>query len=71
MHLSLLSNATFSDFLDDSGFRLQTRRSVAGRQHLDGVLRGLVFAAALIAPFALTFAFGASPDAPVYTEMRR
>ena len=56
MHLSLLSDATLSDVLDDAGRRDETARNGAARQHLDGLLRGLVFASALLAPFALTFA---------------
>ncbi len=56
MHLSLLSDTTFSDLLDDAGRRERSSRDGVARQHLDGLLRGLVFASALLVPFALTFA---------------
>ena len=56
MHLSLLSDATLSDLLDDAGQRDRSSRDGIARQHFDGLLRGMVFAFALLAPFALTFA---------------
>ena len=67
MHLSLLSDATISDLLDDASARAAKsgRRTAFARQHLEGVVRGLIFAAALLTPFALAFApaaFG-HPDA--------
>lgn len=57
MHLSLLSDTTLSDFLDDSGCRFPATagQRTAARQHLDGIVRGLIFAAVLVSPFALTF----------------
>ncbi len=72
MHLSLLSDATISDLLNDAsarGSRGERRTSPAG-QHLEGVFRGLIFAAALLTPFALAFApaaFG-HPDAGLYAR---
>lgn len=73
MHLSLLSDATLSDLLDDAGRRDRSSRDSVARQHFDGVLRGLVFASALLAPFALTFApaaFGQSHRLPTGFEVR-
>lgn len=70
MHLSLLSDASLSDLLDDCG----TVHGSAGRQHLDGVLRGVLFASALVIPLALTFAPAALSrphDAPVALEAGR
>ena len=56
MHLSLLSNITLSDLLDDSGRGRRVGSDGHASQHLAGILRGLLFASALLAPFALTFA---------------
>ncbi len=70
MHLSLLSDASFSDLLDDAGRRDQAARNGAARQHFGGLLRGLVFASALLVPFALTFAFGHPHQLPAGFEVR-
>ena len=55
MHLCLLSDATISDLLDDAGRRASVEQGGVGRQQLDGLLRGLVFAMGLAVPLALTF----------------
>ncbi len=73
MHLSLLSDATLSDLLDDAGRRDRSARGGVAGQHLDGLLRGLVFASALLVPFALTFApaaFNHSHRQPADFEVR-
>ena len=70
MHLSLLSDATLSDLLDDAGRRDRSARGVVAGQHLDGLL---VFASALLVPFALTFApaaFNHSHRQPADFEVR-
>ena len=73
MHLSYLSGAAVSDLFDDSGRRALDGRDGLARQHLDGLVRGLVFASALMAPFALTFApaaFGLPHPSPAGLEVR-
>ena len=74
MHLSLLSDATSSDLVDDAGTRRgRAERSVAAHQHLDGLVRGLVFSAALLTRFVLTFvpaAFGHPQGAETGIEVR-
>lgn len=69
MHLSLLSDSYLSDSLRDAG-RLPPEGS-HGRAHRDGLLRGLLFVAALALPLALTIALTPAdrPAAPAVTSL--
>jgi len=56
MHLSLLSDSFLSDSLDDGGWPEELILvKPFGQRHQEGLLRGIVFVAALILPFAVSF----------------
>ena len=63
MHLSFLSDSFLSDSLADAD-PLCAERSL-GRAHRDGLLRGLLFVAALALPFGLMAALAPSQAAKV------
>ncbi len=54
MHLSLLSDASVSR----EGFAASAPRAALGRAHRDGVLRGLLFLAAISVPLCLAIVTG-------------
>ena len=55
MHLSLLSDGLLSDRTETAG---QPRLNLSARAHREGLVRGLLFMAAIAIPFCLAVATG-------------
>ena len=63
MHLSLLSDGYLSDSVADAAW-LPASRDL-GRRHRDGLLRGILFIAALLLPLGATIALSPAEGAKV------